>query len=243
MTIGELAERAGVRPSTLRYYERRGVLSPEGRSEAGYREYGEEAVRTVKLIRSAQGLGLQLAEIRQILSNAEGGAHNLKRLVEHRFIQIEKESARLAVQRHELRTLILDLEEQSSFEPPDVVSRLTSHVCSDQTGRTHLGGGFRWLAGRLDCGLADNQAGELIEALTGGHYHVWEYKNGYRVLAVSPTEAAAAALRRLVRLEADCAVHRAPGLTEHADGLMLDVTGDVAFLYASLFVSLDEGRS
>ncbi len=243
MTVGELAERTGVRPSTLRYYERVGLLAPDGRSAAGYRWYGDDAIRTVKLIRRAQGLGLQLSEIRDVLSGEADGTVSLKHLAEHRFIEIEKESARLAVQRHGLRVLIQDLEGHGSFEPEAFFARLASHICSDGSGRTHIGGGFRWLADRLHCALADDEATEIIDALAGGHYHVWERKNGYRVLAVNPDESAASALGRLASLEEECAVHPSPRLSDHPDGMVLEVTGDVAFLYATLFVSLDENPS
>ena len=45
MRIGELAEKARTRPSTLRYYEERGLLQPPERTPAGYRSYGDETVQ------------------------------------------------------------------------------------------------------------------------------------------------------------------------------------------------------
>ena len=66
--MGQLAERAGVKRSTLRYYERRGLLSPAVRSPAGYRLYTPDAVATVRFIKRAQELGFSLAEIAELLS-------------------------------------------------------------------------------------------------------------------------------------------------------------------------------
>lgn len=66
-TIGELAGRAGVNLQTIRYYERRGLLSPVGRKESGYRVYGLDTLKRLKFIRQAKELGFTLEEIRGLL--------------------------------------------------------------------------------------------------------------------------------------------------------------------------------
>lgn len=66
--MGQLAERCGVKRSTLRYYERRGLLPPPRRSPSGYRLYPPDAVSTVNFIRRAQGLGFSLGEIAELLA-------------------------------------------------------------------------------------------------------------------------------------------------------------------------------
>ena len=67
MLIGEVAAAAGVGISTLRFYERRGLLLPAGRTPGGYRHYPDDAPRTVRFIRRAQQLGFTLAEISAVL--------------------------------------------------------------------------------------------------------------------------------------------------------------------------------
>jgi len=67
LTIGELAERGGVRTSTLRYYEDEGLLHPAGR-ESGQRRYDESAVEALTVIRFCRELGFSLDEIRTLLS-------------------------------------------------------------------------------------------------------------------------------------------------------------------------------
>lgn len=67
MTIGMLAQASGVTIDTVRYYERQGLISPDGRTEAGYRQFGEQAVRKMKFIRTAASLGFTLREIGQLL--------------------------------------------------------------------------------------------------------------------------------------------------------------------------------
>ena len=68
MRIGELAMEAGVNIQTLRYYERRGLLSAPERLASGYRVYGPESVRRVRFIRRAQELGFTLQEIGDLLT-------------------------------------------------------------------------------------------------------------------------------------------------------------------------------
>ena len=67
MRIGEVAERAGVNVETLRYYERRGLLPEPARGPRGHRRYDDEAVRFVRAVKEAQGLGFTLAEIEEYL--------------------------------------------------------------------------------------------------------------------------------------------------------------------------------
>jgi MerR family transcriptional regulator, redox-sensitive transcriptional activator SoxR len=70
MSIGEVAGRAGVRPSALRYYERIGLL-PAPERENGRRRYGGEVLRDVldrlAVVRVAQQAGFTISEIRTLL--------------------------------------------------------------------------------------------------------------------------------------------------------------------------------
>jgi len=68
MRSGELAKAGGVHVETLRYYERRGLLSEPPRRGSGYREYPEEALARLRMIKQAQTLGLSLDEITELLA-------------------------------------------------------------------------------------------------------------------------------------------------------------------------------
>ena len=68
LTIGALAERAGVGVETVRFYERRGLVRRPARPSAGYRSYPEEAVARIRFVRNAQALGFTLEEIREMLA-------------------------------------------------------------------------------------------------------------------------------------------------------------------------------
>ncbi|MEV0963983.1 MerR family transcriptional regulator [Streptomyces sp. NPDC049910] len=73
LTIGELAERAGVTVKTVRFYSDRGLLPASGRSTGGHRRYGPEALDRLRLIRSLRELGLPLPEVRWILHSQDDG--------------------------------------------------------------------------------------------------------------------------------------------------------------------------
>lgn len=67
LTIGELARRAGVATSALRFYEAEGLLAGS-RSAGGHRQYPRHALRRVAFIRAAQTVGLSLPQIKAALA-------------------------------------------------------------------------------------------------------------------------------------------------------------------------------
>lgn len=68
MTIGELAQKAGVNVQTVRYYEREGLLPEAHRwPDSGYRDFDDEALQRLRFIRSAKELGFTLREIKELL--------------------------------------------------------------------------------------------------------------------------------------------------------------------------------
>lgn len=73
MRIGEAAIETGVRPDTLRYYERQGLLAAAPKDAAGRRAYAHDIVRRVRFIKQAQQAGFRLSEIRDLLSLRIGG--------------------------------------------------------------------------------------------------------------------------------------------------------------------------
>ncbi len=103
LRIGAVAEAAGVGVQTLRYYERRGLLSARHRTAGGYREYAPDTVRRVVFIRRAQAMGFTLDEIRALLA---------LRVREPRRCEPVKESADLVIDTttlnvHELKSKLL----------------------------------------------------------------------------------------------------------------------------------------
>jgi MerR family redox-sensitive transcriptional activator SoxR len=73
MSIGELARRAGVSVSAIRFYEREGLL-PEPERVAGRRRYTEAALQCLAVIDVAKRAGFTLAEVRLLLDSVDAGA-------------------------------------------------------------------------------------------------------------------------------------------------------------------------
>jgi DNA-binding transcriptional MerR regulator len=71
--IGDIAKKFGLNPRTLRYYESIGILPKAGRTEGGYRVYGERAVERLEFVLKAKALGLKLDEIKKIIDLHERG--------------------------------------------------------------------------------------------------------------------------------------------------------------------------
>jgi DNA-binding transcriptional MerR regulator len=67
-TIGEVAQRVGVRSSTVRYYERRGILPPAVRRKNGYRSYTDKRIKLLLFTTRARSLGITLKEIKFLLN-------------------------------------------------------------------------------------------------------------------------------------------------------------------------------
>ncbi len=74
MRIGEVAERARMSTSRIRFYEARGLL-PEPERAGGKRRYGEDVLRRLAIIDAAQRVGFTLAEIRDLLGSRDELAH------------------------------------------------------------------------------------------------------------------------------------------------------------------------
>jgi len=68
MTIGKVAETAGVSVQTVRFYERKGLLPRPRRSSNGYRLYDAGSVERIRFVRHAQEIGFSLREIGELLA-------------------------------------------------------------------------------------------------------------------------------------------------------------------------------
>ncbi len=93
LTIGQLAKKANVNLETIRYYERRGLISEPPRNKSGHREYSLAAVKRTEFIKRSQALGFSLKEILELLSlRVEPGTTcgDVKARVETKIEDIEK---------------------------------------------------------------------------------------------------------------------------------------------------------
>lgn len=117
MRIGTVAERVGVNPTTIRYYEEIGLLPEPDRTTAGYRDYSDGAVARLGFIRAAQAIGLTLAEIREVLDLREAGkapCPHVLAVLDQRAEELTRQIAALEQMRREL----VDLAKQARRSTP-----------------------------------------------------------------------------------------------------------------------------
>jgi MerR family mercuric resistance operon transcriptional regulator len=106
LTIGKLAEQAGVNVETIRYYQRRGLLD-EPKKLGGYRRYPSDTAKRVRFIKRAQGLGFTLEEITGLLRlDAAGACAETRELAAHKLALIDEKLAELGAMRRGLAGLL-----------------------------------------------------------------------------------------------------------------------------------------
>ncbi|TQN32388.1 DNA-binding transcriptional MerR regulator [Haloactinospora alba] len=118
MRIGELSQRTGASPRSLRYYESLGIISSE-RRENGYRDYSADTVRVVHNVRSLLAAGLAMSEIQEVgeclytedLSEADVCDHVLE-LYQRRLSSVEANIASLTDTRERLTAELDSLRER-----------------------------------------------------------------------------------------------------------------------------------
>ena len=104
LTIGEVAARAGVATSAVRYYERIGLLSADAR-HSGQRRFREETLRRLVFIRMLQEAGLTLDEVAGILT--AGSVADWKAIASDRLEELDAEIDRLERARSYLQDALL----------------------------------------------------------------------------------------------------------------------------------------
>jgi DNA-binding transcriptional MerR regulator len=132
--IAELADRVGVPTTTVRYYERIGLLDAPARTGAGYRDYDDEAVARLLFISRARRMGLSCEQITELLpiwggTNC-GAAHE-------RVVQlVETKQAELAERIAELESFSAQLDTVRSAldaAPPPAACRTDLSCCVPET--------------------------------------------------------------------------------------------------------------
>ena len=107
LTIGKLAERAGVNVETIRYYQRRGLLDEPDKPLGGYRRYPSDMAKRVRFIKRAQALGFTLEEVAGLLKlDAAMACTETRELANHKLALIEGKLAELGAMRDGLAALV-----------------------------------------------------------------------------------------------------------------------------------------
>lgn len=99
MKIGQLVERFGVSVDTIRFYEKKGLLQPSARSEAGYRLYSEADSNRLGFILRSKSMGFSLEQIKDLLQLEDNRSHwhceDVKDKVQQKMSEIEQQIKQL----------------------------------------------------------------------------------------------------------------------------------------------------
>ena len=105
LTVSKVAEAAGVRPDTIRYYERQGLIPAAERTPGGYRTFDEDRMRRIRFIRGSQRFGLSLREIKGLLEVIDRGlcpCGHASDLISRRLAEVDDQIRELRELRGEL---------------------------------------------------------------------------------------------------------------------------------------------
>ena len=95
MKIQELADKTGLTAYTIRFYEKEGLLDSRHvrREENNYRDYSDEALERLRMIKKFQGVGCSLAELKDVLRDQDVHARTNLQVIEwirHKIEEIER---------------------------------------------------------------------------------------------------------------------------------------------------------
>jgi len=124
LTIGELATAAGVPTSTIRYYERAGLLRPVARSASNYRLYSMGELERLRFIRAAKATGFTLEDITTLLRPST--CAKVQTLIEDRLDVVTVRMKELRHLQKVLRASLAECRDHEETGRCKVVEKLTA---------------------------------------------------------------------------------------------------------------------
>jgi MerR family transcriptional regulator, mercuric resistance operon regulatory protein len=126
-TIARLAAAAGVHVETVRYYQRRLLVSEPSRPFGGIRRYTEADAERLRFIKRAQAMGFTLAEVGSLLNlQARRSCHATRELAASKLRLVDARIRELRDLRKELAGLIADCDANTQDARCPVIQRLAS---------------------------------------------------------------------------------------------------------------------
>jgi MerR family transcriptional regulator, copper efflux regulator len=109
VNIGTAARLSGVSPKMVRHYESLGLLPQVGRTDAGYRQYSEAEVHTLRFIKRSRELGFSMDDIAELVSlwhNRRRASGNVKRIAQRHSDELGERIAAMQAMQRTLQHLI-----------------------------------------------------------------------------------------------------------------------------------------
>jgi MerR family transcriptional regulator, copper efflux regulator len=143
LRTAQVAQLAGVNVETLRFYERKGILTAPPRRASGYREYPPETVERVRFVKRGQELGFSLSEVQELLGLREQSgakAVRVRRVAQAKLQEIEHKIRDLEAMRHSLSELLSACDGQKPIACCPIIESLSGCPrCPDADGPGELG--------------------------------------------------------------------------------------------------------
>jgi Cu(I)-responsive transcriptional regulator len=109
MNIGEAAKASGVSAKMIRHYESLGLFPEARRTEAGYRQYTDKELATLRFIRHSRDLGFSLEQIRELLGlwqNRRRSSRQVRALAEAHIEELDAKLRELQAMKATLAHLV-----------------------------------------------------------------------------------------------------------------------------------------
>ncbi|HEX3949880.1 MAG TPA: MerR family transcriptional regulator [Steroidobacteraceae bacterium] len=127
-TIGHIAQAAGVNVETVRYYQRRGLVSLPPKRTRGFRYYTSETASRVRFIKRAQALGMSLKEVQRLINiDAKGACKETRALAVAKLALVESKLVELARLREVLQDLVAACDQPHGTSCP-IIERLETEL-------------------------------------------------------------------------------------------------------------------
>lgn len=127
LTIGDIAQAAGVNVETIRYYQRRGLVGVPPKRARGFRYYTPGTTSRLRFIKRAQALGMSLKEVQRLLKlDSRGACTESRSLAVEKLALVESKLADLAKLRDVLEGLVAACDQPHGASCP-IIEQLEGH--------------------------------------------------------------------------------------------------------------------
>ena len=137
MNIGEAAKASGVSAKMIRHYEQVSLIPAVTRTEAGYRQYGDADVHTLRFVRHARDLGFSISEIGELVGlwqNRKRPSRQVKALAQAHIQELEQKTQELLAMKATLEHLVHSCHGDDRPDCP-ILETLASNVPEAAPGR------------------------------------------------------------------------------------------------------------
>lgn len=127
LTIGAVAKKAGVNVETIRFYQRKGLITEPPKPETGFRIYPADVITRLQFIHRAKELGFTLAEIEILLELDSSDCSQTKQIATQKLELIRSKINDLQAMTQALESLLGACESNESNNPCPIISSLSEN--------------------------------------------------------------------------------------------------------------------